>query len=205
MSYQKLLEKYPLISDQVNKTELAVILRELERVLAQNIPGDIVELGCYEGTTSLFLQRLLREQNATKILHVYDSFEGLPPKTGQDTSGAGEQFKAGELNASKQRLIREFKHAGLIPPVIHKGWFSNLSASDMPEKIAFAFLDGDFYSSIIDSLRVVWPHMTSGAVVAIDDYQREALPGVKRAVDDFFVGQDIKIQHQASIAIIHKR
>ena len=36
---------------------------------------------------------------------------------------------------------------------MHKGWFDQLSDREVPEQIAFAFLDGDFYSSIIDSLR----------------------------------------------------
>lgn len=206
MKYQDLLAKYPIVSDQVTADELAVVLRECTRVLHRDIPGDITEFGCYTGTTSLFLRRVLDAagQSSQRELHVYDSFAGLPAKTIQDASGAGTQFKAGELAVSKKQLIREFKHAGLQLPHIHKGWFADLRERDVPPQIAFAFLDGDFYESIMDSLEVVWPRLSSGGTVTIDDYQRDALPGVERAVRDFFEGQDIRIRHEATIAIITK-
>lgn len=206
MSYQALLTKHPIVSDQVTADELAVVLAACERVLQQGIPGAITEFGCYQGTTSLFLRRLLNEagQSEQRELHVYDSFAGLPPKVTQDNSTVGEQFKAGELLATKKQLILHFKHAGLQLPHIHKGWFSDVTASDVPEQIAFAFLDGDFYESIMDSLKLVWPRLSSGGVVAIDDYAREALPGVERAVQNFFRGQAVSVHNQATIAIIKK-
>lgn len=179
------IRKYPLVSDQIDYEELAVIIRELEKILGQHVEGDIVELGCYEGTTSLFIQRLLREQGSDRRLHVYDSFAGLPDKARQDDSPAGLLFKAGELAASKQTLIRNFKVAGLPLPTIHKAWFSDLTSNDIPPAIAFAFLDGDFYESIRDSLRVITPHLASDATIVIDDYWSEALPGAKRAADEW--------------------
>jgi len=57
----ELTSKYKLISDQIEPGELLVILTELERVLDADVEGDIVEFGCYSGTTSLFIQRLLIE------------------------------------------------------------------------------------------------------------------------------------------------
>lgn len=197
-----LLGKYPILSDQVSREELVKILASLEDVLRKNIDGDVVELGCYVGTTTLFLRRLLLQYESDKILHAYDSFAGLPPKTVQDASPAGEQFKAGELRAQKSELIRHFKQAGLPLPVMHKAWFSDLTLDDMPERIAFAFLDGDFYDSIHDSLKLVWPRLTKGAVVVVDDYQSEALPGAKRAVDEWLVAHPAHMTVTSSLAIL---
>ena len=42
-----------LLSDQIDERELNIILRELERVLSQAVAGDVVEFGCYVGTTSV--------------------------------------------------------------------------------------------------------------------------------------------------------
>lgn len=205
MNYQQLLQKYPIITDQIGHNELAVILQACEGVLAANTPGDIVEFGCYQGTTSLFLQRLLMARGSSqRQLHVYDSFEGLPAKSAPDASGAGNQFQAGELAVSKKQLLREFTRAGLPLPRVHKGWFSELTAADVPQTIAFAFLDGDFYQSITDSLRLVWPRMASGGVVAIDDYNVDALPGVERAIRDFFAIDTVTVHNEATIAIITK-
>jgi O-methyltransferase len=181
---EELLGKYPLISDQVNREQVQVILSELARVIDSGVDGGIVEFGCYIGTTSVFIQRLLDQLSDDREFHVYDSFEGLPPKAAQDSSPAGTQFQAGELSVSKKDFLREFHKAGLRPPKVHKAWFSDLSAADVPEQIAFAFLDGDFYESIRDSLILVLSRMQPGGTIIIDDYAREALPGVAKAVQE---------------------
>jgi O-methyltransferase len=198
----ELLKRYPIVSDQINARELAVILRECQKVLNNGVRGDIVELGCYVGTTSLFLQRLCLKTAQGKVLHVYDSFAGLPSKINQDLSPAGEQFVAGELTATKSQLIRNFRQAHLPLPIIHKGWFSNLTADDLPPTICFAFLDGDFYSSIMDSLKVIWPKLQPGAIVVVDDYQTEALPGVHQAIKEWSVNHSFKLRVEASLAIL---
>ena len=149
-----LLAKYPLISDQVNRDQLGVILAELEQALSR-CDGAVVEFGCYVGTTSLFIRRLLDAHHDLRPFHVYDSFEGLPPKTVQDQSRAGEQFRAGELAVSKKQFLREFQKAALTPPIIHKGWFGNLTATDVPSQIAFAFLDGDRLAKLSHTARGV--------------------------------------------------
>lgn len=200
MHAQQLLAKYPLISDQVNGLQLAVILGELEKTLPR-LDGAVVEFGCYIGTTSLFIRRLLDAYGDAREFHVYDSFEGLPLKSRQDESRAGEQFKAGELAVSKKQFMREFQKAGLRPPAVHKNWFSNLTPADVPESIAFAFLDGDFYESIRDSLKLVLPKLQASGVIIIDDYAHEALPGAARAAHEFFHPNQIRTSH--NLGIIH--
>jgi O-methyltransferase len=197
----ELLNHYPLISDQVSKEQLAVILSKLERVMPK-LDGAVVEFGCYIGTTSLFIRRLLNALADQREFHVYDSFEGLPPKTIKDESRAGEQFQAGELSVSKKRFLREFQKTSLRPPVIHKGWFSDMTAHDVPEYIAFAFLDGDFYESIRDSLKLVLPRMQAGGVIILDDYAREALPGVAKAAHELLGKREITIRHNLGLVIL---
>lgn len=186
---QLLLSKYPIISDQIKKPALAVVLGQLERILSDSKPlGAVVEFGCYVGTTSLFIRRMLDnyQQSSARQFHVYDSFEGLPEKTSDDQSSVGVDFRGGELAVGRKQLLAEFQKVHLVPPKVHKAWFKDLTASQVPDGIAFAFLDGDFYESILSSLRLVWPRLQPGGVVCIDDYQRPALPGVERAVHDFF-------------------
>lgn len=130
---------------------------------------------------------------------MYDSFEGLPEKSVWDASPSGEQFTAGELAVSKKQFLREFQKAHLQPPIVHKGWFSSLTEKDVPEKIAFAFLDGDFYESIRDSLRLVLPRMQKGGVIVVDDYAREALPGAAKAVHEYFQPEHVKAVHNLGV------
>lgn len=190
-------------NDQFNRHELSILLRELEYVLKASVPGDVVELGCYKGATSVELQKLIGNFAPEKRLYLYDSFAGLPFKTVQDMSPAGEQFRAGELPAIKREVLVKFRQAALPSPVVKKAWFSDLSSSDMPANITFAFLDGDFYESIKDSLKLIWPNLSNGSVVVVDDYQNESLPGVQKSVDEWLKTHTAKLKVEASLAIIY--
>jgi O-methyltransferase len=196
---------YPIISEQISREGLAVIWRELEYILQQNIPGHIVEFGCYLGTTSLFLRRLLDKyaQSEGRELHVYDSFEGLPAKTAEDTSAAGTDFAQGKIAASKKQLLQEFRRANLKPPIIHKNWFNQLTQNDIPTPIAFAFLDGDFYESILDSLNLIWPNLSKHACIVVDDYRRPELPGTDKALAKFFQNNSHRIRSDHQKAVIN--
>ena len=199
----QLLTKYPIISDQVDTKELRVLLRELEKVLRGGAAGNIVEFGCYVGTTSLFIRRLLDAYRFAGEFHAYDSFAGLPEKTQADASAAGEQFKAGELLAPRKTFIQNFKKADLKLPIIHKDWFADVSPDDVPEDIIFAFFDGDFYESIADSFRVCAGKFHEKVTIIVDDYANEALPGAARAVDEWLRhNQQFTLRIEASLAII---
>ncbi|WP_408912794.1 TylF/MycF/NovP-related O-methyltransferase [Candidatus Nanosynbacter lyticus] len=199
----QLLAKYPIISNQVDTKELSVLLRELEKVLRSGATGNIVEFGCYVGTTSLFIRRLLDAYDFMGEFHVYDSFAGLPEKTQADNSAVGEQFKVGELLVSRKTFVQNFKKASLKLPIIHKGWFADFTPEDVPESIIFAFFDGDFYESIVDSFRVCDGKFHKKATIVVDDYANEALPGAARAVDEWLTNhRQFTIRTEASLAII---
>ena len=149
-----------------------------------------------------FCSESLIELKSEKKLYVYDSFEGLPPKSAEDQSPAGEQFKTGELLATKRQLIDNFKRANLKVPHIHKGWFNEVPVTAVPMHICFAFLDGDYYDSIRDSLRLIEQRLVPGAIVVVDDYLSDSLPGAKRAVDEWAQSKGLRVRAQASLAII---
>lgn len=120
-----------------------------------------------------------------KRLWIYDSFAGLPEKTTEDHSGAGRNFQKGELAVTKREVVDKIRRAGLHNVVIKKAWFDELTDRDLPEKIAFAFLDGDLYGSIKTSLKLVIPRLEKSGIVIVHDYNNPELPGSSRAVDEF--------------------
>lgn len=189
-----------LLSDQVDAREIAIILRELETVLTNGVSGNVAEFGCYVGTTSVFLAKRL--MTTAKKLYLYDSFEGLPAKTREDDSPAGLQFREGELLATKKQLIHNLKQAHVPMPIITKGWFSQLTTKDIPSQISFAFLDGDYYRSVLDPLQLIWSLLAPGAIVVVDDYANEALPGAARAVDTWLANHTATLRVEHSLAII---
>ncbi|MBN2421048.1 class I SAM-dependent methyltransferase [Candidatus Woesearchaeota archaeon] len=169
----------------------------LSQVLVQKIPGDVVELGCYAGLTSVVMQKTLDQHEAAKQLHLYDSFEGLPELSAKDGKISD---KAGSMSASMKQVIGNFKRFRVKLPKLHRGWFRDTLPNQLPEKICFAHLDGDLYSSIKESLTYVYPRLSKGAVVVIDDYcdnsvidVKDVFPGVKKACDEFFRDKEEKV------------
>ncbi len=199
-------------NDQVSAAETEVIL-QLARECLETC-GDFVEFGCYKGDTSLMLAEILRKNEAVggakncgcdsarARLWIYDSFEGLPEKGEADFSELGREFKAGELAVSKREVKERFLRAGLPVPVMKKAWFKDLTGADLPERIAFAFLDGDLYESVRDSLRLIEGKMGEGGAILVHDYNNPALPGVARAVDEWARRRGAEILRRGSLAII---
>ena len=172
-----------LLSEQVTENEIKIILRELNK--AHAILGDVVEFGCYVGTTSVFIAKEI--EKTEKTLWLYDSFEGLPEK-------------------SKKQLINNLKKANLkTMPKITKGWFCDLTKEQIPEKISFAFLDGDYYASILDPLKLIWDNLSSGAIIVVDDYGNQALPGAEKAVRQWCNSKGLKYKVEDSLAIFCKK
>lgn len=182
-------------NDQVSEKETEYIINTARECL--KIPGDFVELGCYKGDTSLMLTEVIKDSD--KKLYIYDSFEGLPEKSTEDKSVLGENFVAGALLVSKREVKERFLRAGLKVPVIKKAWFFELDFKDLPDKISFAFLDGDFYESIKDSLRLVENKMSEGGIIIVHDYENSALPGVKKAVDEWVGTRKLQVLETCAI------
>ena len=182
-------------NDQVSEEETKYIINKAKECLESL--GDYVELGCYKGDTSLLLAEVLK--GSDKKLWIYDSFEGLPEKSLEDNSPLGENFKKGELLVTKREVKERFLRAALRVPVIKKGWFSSFSDDDLPEKIAFCFLDGDFYESIRDGLNLVDKKMSEGSILVIHDYNNPALPGVKKAVDEWIGTRELQVLESCAI------
>ena len=81
----------------------------------------------------------------------------------------------------------------------------DLTDADLPPEICFAYLDGDYYDSIVDSFRLCQNKLTPGAVVVVDDYTNPQLPGVAIAVDEWRQCNSVKISRfetRDSLAVI---
>ncbi len=49
---------------------VSYILERLKKVLEDSIPGDVIEVGCYTGATSIILKEVC--DRYSKTFHVYD-------------------------------------------------------------------------------------------------------------------------------------
>lgn len=139
----------------------------------QPLEGDIVEFGCFRGDTAKLFSCITE-----KTVHLYDSFRGLPD--------VGEACVPGAMSIEMSAVYDNFYEDRVRMAVVHSGWFSDLTLADIPQRIAFAHLDGDLYASTMQALRLVYDRCVPGAVILVDDYEEPYFEGPKRACDEFF-------------------
>lgn len=156
----------------------------VEVLYDKKLEGDIVEFGCFVGESAKIIQKAIDLCGVDKKLYVYDSFQGLP----KPDIEKGDGFDEGTLTVEKEVLIANFERNELRVPIIYEGWFNEVPSSAVPDKICFAFLDGDFYDSIMSSLKLVFEKVVPGGIIALHDYNSPGLGGVKLAVSHFFQG-----------------
>jgi O-methyltransferase len=177
--------------ETVDADRLPAIRFEIERLTEKDLPGAVVELGCYRGAMALWMRAILDTTGqGDRAIHVYDSFQGLPAAGPHDS----DLFPPGYLLAEPAEVRALHERWGCTPPVIHPGWFVDTLPGELPEQIAFAYLDGDYYESIRTCLQACVPRMAPGAALVVDDYADiaanprawDGLPGVKAACDDHF-------------------
>ncbi|MFC8896932.1 TylF/MycF/NovP-related O-methyltransferase [Streptomyces cinereoruber] len=170
---------------------LRVIADELTDLTDRGLPGAVVELGCYRGAMALWIRSVLDSLgDRDREIHVYDSFQGMPAPGSEDS----DHLAAGELRSSPDDVRATHAAWGRPAPVIHPGWFDETLPEELPEEIAFAYLDGDFYDSTLTGLTHCVPRLVPTGVLLVDDYADTAvnprawdgLPGVKRACDAYF-------------------
>lgn len=174
----------------VNSDQIKYIVTYLSKCV-QDLAGDVVELGCYVGETSKYIAKTLQEANSKKAFYVYDSFEGLPDLTKHEI---GTGWKPRTLNTTEEVFTSNFEINNLNLPIITKSWFKDLTDLQLPSSICFAFLDGDFYSSIYDSLTKVYDKVVDGGYILVHDYKRADLPGVEAAIQDFYRERNLNLE-----------
>ena len=158
-------------------------------VLAFNgIDGDYVEFGCYGGMTFQLSYDEIRRYAHPAHLWAFDSFQGLPPPTTQDTH---RQWSQGLLRMEQQEFHDRCAFNG-IPPMAYTvvpGFYSEtLPVTVLPQNIALAYIDCDLYSSTHDALEWLGPRLKHGMIIAFDDYwcwSATEASGEKRAFAHF--------------------
>lgn len=179
-----------------NTQDENAIDKKLAEVLANEIPGEVVELGCNAGNTSLRMAKVIlsdREVGSRlhvdrfpdRTLHVYDSFQGMPEWSEKD-KGTSLFMTPGMLRVTAQDVRDNFAAAKLPVPVIHEGWLKDVLPHELPEQIAFCLIDVDLYEPTLACLCAVYDRLAFGAICVIHDYTCDNITGTKIAVDEFF-------------------
>jgi hypothetical protein len=163
------------------------------------VPGDLCEFGVAQGATSRLLARelLADPRGAGRRFWLFDSFEGLPKPSEKDVL-IDDIFRLGSMDAyaGTMRCPRELVESKLAEATlpaeryrIKAGWVDRtLAEAPLPERVAFAYVDFDFYEPIKVALDWLDPRMPVGATIVVDDYGFFS-QGAQTAVDEFVAAQ----------------
>jgi O-methyltransferase len=167
----------------------------VEEVLKNNVPGDLIETGVWRGGCVAFMRAVLRQHGVTdRVVWAADSFEGMPSPNAEaypDDSGA-DLTDVDILKVSLDQVKANLRLLDLLDDQVRflKGWFSQTLPGAPIERLALLRLDGDLYESTMDALSALYPRLSPGGYVIVDDYL--GWPMCRKAVDGYLAEQNIK-------------
>ena len=145
-----------------------------EQALQNNVPGDFIEAGVWRGGASILMQAVLKSYGiADRKVYVADSFAGLPPPSKDYPQDAAIPYHTmPELAISLETVKGNFARYGLLNEQVEflKGWFRDTLPVAPIERLAVVRLDGDMYESTMDGLVALYPKLSVGGYVILDDY-----------------------------------
>lgn len=169
----------------------------VEYVVRNSIPGDFVECGVWKGGSMMAVARTLLDTGITdRKLYLFDTFEGMTPPTERDKDFQGgtaaDILKREDRDSSiywgccpLEHVRRNLERTGYSTEQMTfiKGRVEQTIPENAPDTIAFLRLDTDWYESTYHELRHLYPRLSPGGVLIIDDYGHWA--GARSAVDQY--------------------
>jgi hypothetical protein len=168
---------------RLNSLQLCV-----ENVIAQRVAGDLIETGVWRGGASIFMRALLKAYGVNdRTVWVADSFEGLP-----EADAAKHPYDrkldlhlSATLAVPLEEVKKNFERYGLLDGQVRflKGWFRDTLPEAPITRLAVLRLDGDHYESTMDALNSLYPKLSPGGYLIVDDYRMTE--GCDIAIKDF--------------------
>ena len=177
-------------------------------LIADGVPGDLVECGVANGVHPAAMWRACRDESESvpRNIRLFDSFAGLPngdrdkdvewSKHWGDGSGRLEPTgvaacSLADVQANLARWGCELDQFSFFVgwfeetlPAVSGAWRARYEAGEA-EGIAFLRVDGDLYSSTLAVLAYLEPLVVPGGCIVVDDFN---LDGCARAVREYFTG-----------------
>jgi len=166
-----------------------------------SIPGSLVECGVWKGGSCMIMaMALLARRDEERTIYLYDTFTGMPEPTDHDRiawngrpvrekweadhEGRGHYFTGWAVGAEEVRQNLRSVGWPESRTVVVEGDVGKTLDRVRPDRIALLRLDTDWYESTAIELDRLYPRLSAGGVLVIDDYGH--FVGARKAVDDYF-------------------
>ena len=182
------LDNNPRAHTMIGLARLDNIQQCAEQVIAERVPGDFIEAGVWRGGATVLMRAILKAHDVKdRCVWVADSFDGLPPPDAKryPRDGGDTHHRNRWLAVPRAEVEETFRRYGLLDGQVRflEGWFADTLARAPIERLALMRLDGDMYGSTMDALVNLYPKLSVGGYVIVDDW--EVIPTCRRATEDF--------------------
>ena len=181
------------------------LIRATQYIAQAGIPGAMVECDVWRGGSMMAVARTLMQQgDAKRELYLYDTYSGMVEPDERDVDHRGmvardtfqqKQWQQADGSdwcyASIEEVRANLESTGYEPALMHfvKGKVEQTIPGEAPRQIALLRLDTDWYSSTRHELIHLFPRLSPGGVLIIDDYGH--WKGQQQAVDEYFAQEGI--------------
>jgi O-methyltransferase len=166
---------------------------ELTRsILDDEIPGDLLEAGVWRGGATILMRAVLAAFDEQRTVWVADSFNGLPRPDPSYPKDAGDpHWSYSQLKVNAEEVRSNFRRYGLLEEWVQfiPGWFKDTLPGPVTQ-LALLRSDGDMYGSTWETLEALYPLLSVGGYVILDDYFG-AENGCHVATNDYRAKHDI--------------
>jgi len=171
----------------VGQMRLRNVRNCVETALADGVPGDLIEAGCWRGGVAILMRGILRAYGVEdRLVWAADSFSGLPEPDERrypaDSGDVGHTLR--ELAVDIDTVRDNFRRYELFDDQVKllPGWFNETLPTVRDRRWAVVRLDGDLYESTMDGLVNLYPGLSPGGYVIVDDY---GFDNCRAAVEDY--------------------
>lgn len=155
------------------------------------IEGSFWECGVYEGGSASVLAGVLSDTN--KTLNLFDTFQGMPVSE-PENNDYHPLGKYATSSVSKLKSMFKYNYPDVYERInLVEGTIPETFESFDSEEIAFAHLDVDQYASIKSCLEFIWPRMSVGGMIVLDDYGDKDCRGALAATEEFCNANDTHV------------
>jgi O-methyltransferase len=184
-----------------SKERILAVIDSIRYLSRNNIPGAIVECGVWRGGSSMAAALTLQqEQDLSRNFYLFDTFTGMTEPTTLDISIDGgiakDQFPrdqtgwcAADLEDVKRNMFATGYPSRLIDFIVGPVE-ETITSSIQLDQIALLRLDTDWYESTHHELIHLFPRLSKGGILIIDDYGH--WQGARKAVDEYFATEGLK-------------
>jgi hypothetical protein len=155
------------------------LLLNIARVIREKVPGDLAEIGVYQGNTARILAEAARSSG--RHLYLFDTFEGFDS---QDLRGPDRAGVPGHFGNTSLETVKAFVGTHGVEYIVGR-FPESLMQRPMPQQFSIVHLDCDLHDPMLAGLTFFYPRLSPGGLLILHDYSSGHWSGGCQAIDAF--------------------